>query len=124
MRPTWYLWEESAFWILTGPWAKLAERVQTDPTLAITVDVCDVTTGLTNQVIARGPAEVLPFDIPRGRRLLSRYLGPTERGWDPRFLGYLYDDPGELGTVWVRMAPTFLRAMDLSYQASADREET
>jgi hypothetical protein len=124
VRPTWYLWEDSAFWILTGPWARLVARVQTDPALAITVDVCDVMTGLTKQVIARGSAEVLPFDVPRGRCLLSRYLGSDEQRWDPRFLDYLYNDPAELGTVWVRMAPSFLRATDVSYQISADGDES
>jgi hypothetical protein len=24
VRPTWYLWEDGAFWILTGPWATRA----------------------------------------------------------------------------------------------------
>jgi hypothetical protein len=81
-------------------------------------------TGLTKQVIARGSAEVLPFDVPRGRRLLSRYLGADEQRWDPRFLGYLYNDPTEIGAVWVRMTPSFLRATDVSYQISADRDET
>ena len=27
VRPVWFLWEDGAFWILTGPWAKLFERV-------------------------------------------------------------------------------------------------
>ena len=124
VRPTWYLWEDFAFWILTGPWARLPARVRTDPGLAITVDVWDAMTGVTKQVVARGSAEVLAFDVPRGRRLLSRYLGSDEELWDPRFSAYLYSEPAELGTVWVRMAPTILRATDVSYQVSADRSET
>jgi nitroimidazol reductase NimA-like FMN-containing flavoprotein (pyridoxamine 5'-phosphate oxidase superfamily) len=36
VRPTWYLWEDQAFWILSGPWAKLLDRVKADPHLAIT----------------------------------------------------------------------------------------
>jgi len=39
VRPTWYLWEDQAFWILTGPWAKLLDRVRADPALALTVEV-------------------------------------------------------------------------------------
>lgn len=116
VRPTWYLWEEQAFWILTGPWAKLLDRVGTDPALALTVDICDTTTGLVRQVIARGHAEVVPFDTPRGRRKLSRYLGPDETRWDPRFRRYLHDDPTERGTVWLRLRPTSLTATDLSYR--------
>jgi hypothetical protein len=42
VRPTWYLWEDEAFWILTGPWATLPARVRTDPAIAIVVDVCDL----------------------------------------------------------------------------------
>jgi len=113
VRPTWYLWEDGAFWILSGPWARLLGRVRKDPRLALTVDVCDLPTGLVRQVIARGEAEVLPFDTDRGRRKLSRYLGPEESRWDNRFRRYLHDD---LGTVWIRVVPESLQAIDLSYQ--------
>jgi Pyridoxamine 5'-phosphate oxidase len=85
VRPTWYLWEDGTFWILTGPWATLPARVQADPAIAIVVDVCDLATGLVQQVIARGRAEILPFDVARGRRKLSRYLGQDETRWDDRF---------------------------------------
>ena len=77
VRPTWFLWEDQAFWILTGPWARLPRLVQADPAIALVVDECNLATGLVRQVIARGRAEVLPFDVPRGRRKLTRYLGPT-----------------------------------------------
>ena len=116
VRPTWYLWEDQAFWVLTGPWTKLFGRVKTDPALALTVDVCDITTGLVQQVIAGGRAELVPFDVPRGKRKLSRYLGHDETRWDARFRHYLHDDPAERGTVWLRLRPTFLTAIDLSYQ--------
>jgi hypothetical protein len=116
VRPTWYLWEAGAFWILSGPWARLLERVRADPALALTVDVCDPATGLVRQVIATGPAEVLPFDVPRGRRKLRRYLGADETRWDDRFRRYLYDDPAVRGTVWIRMRPSRLTATDLSYR--------
>ncbi|MFC0544385.1 pyridoxamine 5'-phosphate oxidase family protein [Kutzneria chonburiensis] len=113
VRPTWYLWEDGVFWILSGPWARLLDRVRTNPRLALTVDVCDPPTGLVRQVIARGRAEVVPFDVDRGRRKLSRYLGPEESRWDNRFRRYLHDD---VGTVWIRVVPDSLRAEDLSYQ--------
>ena len=115
IRPTWYLWEDQAFWILTGPWAKLPDHVHKDPKIALVVDTCEVTTGLVQQVIARGTAEILPFDIPRGRRKLARYLGPHEDEWDPRFRAYLNDDPQNCGTVWIRLHPTTLTTADLSY---------
>lgn len=116
VRPTWYLWEDHAFWILTGPWARLLGRVRADPAIALVVDECDPATGVVRQVIARGQAEVLPFDVPRGRRKLVRYLGVDERLWDARFRHYLHDDPTECGTRWLRLRPNHLTAMDLSYQ--------
>ncbi|MFF0744938.1 pyridoxamine 5'-phosphate oxidase family protein [Streptomyces sp. NPDC004111] len=76
VRPVWYLWEEGAFWILTGRWARLCDRVKDDPNVALVVDECDLATGLVRQVVARGRAELVPFDVPRGRRKLARYLGP------------------------------------------------
>jgi Pyridoxamine 5'-phosphate oxidase len=115
VRPTWYLWEDGAFWILTGPWATLPNRVRADPAIAIVVDVCDLATGLVRQVIARGRAELLPFDVARGRRKLSRYLGEDEARWDDRFRHYLHDDPAHQGTVWLRLRPDSLVALDLSY---------
>lgn len=78
VRPVWYLWEDHAFWVLTGPWARLFTRVLADPSLALVVDECDLATGVVRQVIARGRGEFVPFDIPRGRRELVRYLGPDE----------------------------------------------
>jgi hypothetical protein len=57
--------------------------------------VCDLATGLVRQVIARGTAEILPFDVPRGRPKLTRYLGADEPAWDGRFRRYLHDDPAD-----------------------------
>ncbi len=79
------------------------------------VDVCDTATGLVRQVIARGDARILPFDVARGYRKLSRYLGPDEERWDQRFRDYLHDAPGQRGTVWIRLEPTSLTTADLSY---------
>jgi Pyridoxamine 5'-phosphate oxidase len=117
VRPAWYLWEDGAFWLLTGPWARLMGRVQSDPAVAIVVDECDLVTGTVRQVIARGEAELVPFDVPRGRRKLARYLGPDESRWDDRFRRYLHDDPATRGTTWLRLRPGRLTATDLSYQA-------
>ncbi|WP_307804926.1 pyridoxamine 5'-phosphate oxidase family protein [Streptomyces sp. VRA16 Mangrove soil] len=115
VRPVWYLWEDGAFWVLTGPWARLFHRVREDPRVALVVDECDLATGRVRQVLARGRAELLPFDVPRGRRKLVRYLGADASLWDDRFRHYLHDDPAERGTVWLRLAPASLTAHDLSY---------
>lgn len=123
VRPVWFLWEGGAFWILTGPWARLLDHVRRDPAIALVVDVCDTDTGLVRQVIASGQVEVLPFDVPRGRRKLSRYLGADEANWDDRFRHYLLDDPVDRGTVWLRLRPDRLVAKDLSYSVGADQTQ-
>ncbi|QSB16601.1 pyridoxamine 5'-phosphate oxidase family protein [Natronosporangium hydrolyticum] len=115
VRPTWFLWEDERFWIITGPWTKLLGRVRADPVVALVVDECQLATGVVRQVIARGRADLLPFDVPRGRRKLSRYLGSDESRWDDRFTSYLYRDPADTGITWLRVHPTLLRAKDLSY---------
>jgi len=101
VRPTWFLWEDQAFWILTGPWARLPWLVQADPAIALVVDECNLATGLVRQVIARGRAEVLPFDVPRGRRKLTRYLGADRARWDQRFPAIYLMIP------WERARPGF-----------------
>ncbi|MHC5257986.1 pyridoxamine 5'-phosphate oxidase family protein [Streptomyces sp. UC4497] len=118
VRPVWFLWEDGAFWVLTGPWARLFDRVKDDPQVALVVDECDVATGRVQQVIARGRAELVPFDVARGRRKLVRYLGADEAQWDERFVGYLYDEPSERGTTWLKLRPASLTAKDLSYVAA------
>ncbi|MEY9938395.1 pyridoxamine 5'-phosphate oxidase family protein [Streptacidiphilus sp. MAP5-3] len=116
VRPVWYLWEDGAFWVLTGPWARLMRRVERDPAVALVVDECDLATGLVRQVIARGRAELAPFDVPRGRRKLTRYLGADESRWDARFRAYLHDDAASRGTTWLCLRPTALVANDLTYE--------
>jgi hypothetical protein len=60
--------------------------------------------------------QLLPFDVPRGRRKLRRYLGEDEAGWDARFRSYLGDDPATKGTVWLRVQPASMRAADRSFR--------
>ncbi|WP_103504048.1 pyridoxamine 5'-phosphate oxidase family protein, partial [Streptomyces sp. SM14] len=119
VRPVWFLWEDGAFWVLTGPWTRLYQRVRENPRLALVVDDCDVRTGEVRQVIARGDAELLPFDIPRGRRKLTRYLGPDESGWDQRFRLYLHEGRGGEPASWLRLAPARMRVADLSYRVAS-----
>ena len=97
------------------PLGKIAVAGTGGPAIALVVDECNLATGLVRQVIARGRAEVLPFDMPRGRRKLTRYLGADQARWDQRFLRYVLDDPVEKGTAWLRLRPDFLTAKDLSY---------
>lgn len=111
VRPIWYLWEEHAFWWLTGRWSKLGQLIDRDPRVAIVVDTCDLDRGEVLQVNARGTAEAQPFDADRARRWGSRYLGPDERSWR-RFEDGVFNDPT---TRFVVLEPSSLRASDHSY---------
>ncbi|WP_017627015.1 pyridoxamine 5'-phosphate oxidase family protein [Nocardiopsis chromatogenes] len=116
VRPVWYLWEGGAFWILTGPWSRLPAHLRKDPAVALAVDSCDLGTGEVLQVLARGRAELLPFDAERARRKLTRYLGPRVETWDGRFRDHLLTGPGETGTRWARIRPDRLVAEDLGFR--------
>ncbi|MBU3863503.1 pyridoxamine 5'-phosphate oxidase family protein [Streptomyces sp. 4503] len=114
VRPVWFLWEDHAFWVLTGPWARLAERLARDPVFELVVDSCDLATGTVHQVIARGRGRVVDFDTDRGRRKLTRYLGEREELWDARFS--LRGDPSARGTRWALLVPDTLWIADLSFR--------
>lgn len=114
VRPVWYLWEDEIFWVLTGTWSRLPERLRKDPAFELVVDTCDLDTGITLQVIATGHGSVVDFDVPRGRRKLVRYLGGDEPTWDDRFS--LRDDPNARGLRWARLVPDELLICDVSFR--------
>lgn len=118
VRPVWYLWEEGAFWWITGAYARLPEILARDPRLALVVDSCDLDSGEVRQVSARGDGVVVPFDPDRARRKLARYLGPDETAWEPRFATRYLREP-EQETRLVRLEPARLTARDLSFSATA-----
>jgi len=111
VRPLWYLWEEYAFWWLTGGWSRLGQLLDHDPRVALVVDTCDLRSGEVLQVMARGTAEVRPFDGDRARRWGHRYLGSDEGHWG-RFQGGVFEDPT---TRFVVLEPTTIRGRDLSF---------
>jgi hypothetical protein len=119
VRPVWYLWEDGCFWVLIGPWSGLGRRLAADPRFDLSVDVCDIDTGLVRQVLARGEGLAQPLDRPRARRKLIRYLGPDESAWDPRFS--LDGDLVARELQWARLVPHRVTARDLSFQPSLSR---
>jgi nitroimidazol reductase NimA-like FMN-containing flavoprotein (pyridoxamine 5'-phosphate oxidase superfamily) len=116
IRPVWYLWEQEAFWWLTGDWSGLGQLIARDPAVALVIDTCDLREGEVLQLIASGRAEIRPFDAGRARRTLARYLGHDESKWDQeRFVKGIFDDPS---TAFVRLEPDRLTVKDLSYLRS------
>jgi len=111
VRPVWFLWEEGAFWWLTGSYARLPEMLGRDPRIALVIDTCDLETGRTWQVNASGVGELLPFDAERARRKFTKYLGSDEEAWPEQFRT-TFKDPD---AAFVRLAPARLRALDLSF---------
>jgi hypothetical protein len=111
VRPIWYLWEEGAFWWLTGGWSSLPQLLDRDPRVALVIDSCDLSSGEVLQVSASGVAELRPFESERARRWGRRYFGPNERHWR-RFRVGVFDDPS---TRFVVLEPGKLRARDLSF---------
>jgi nitroimidazol reductase NimA-like FMN-containing flavoprotein (pyridoxamine 5'-phosphate oxidase superfamily) len=112
VRPVWFIWEDEAFWWITGAWSKLERILAADPHVAIVIDSCDLDTGEVKKVYARGTAEVVELDHDIARRKLSRYLGTDESKWDPRFVPDTFETPG---VKLARLVPTHLSASDASF---------
>ena len=113
VRPVWFLWEDGAFWWLTGGWSRLTATLKSDPRVALVVDTCHLETGTVLQVSADGDAEIYQLDRGRATRLLRRYLGGDEARWPaPVVEGTLHDPSARL----IRLEPARLRARTLSYQ--------
>ena len=115
-----YQWEDGCFWIINGPWAKLFDRVQKDPKVVLMVDTTQYDIGRIYQVIAHGDAEITPFDVPRARRMLTRYMGPDESKWSSSPTDYpgFIRDGGPPGAVWLKIKPRKLLTFNFSYSHS------
>ncbi|MDJ0385871.1 pyridoxamine 5'-phosphate oxidase family protein [Streptomyces sp. G-G2] len=101
VRPVWFLWEDGAFWWLTGAYSRMEQTLAADPRVALVVDTCDLTHAEVLSVTCRGTAQVVALDRPRAVRKLARYLGPDPHTWPARFSAPL-DDPA---TKLVRFSP-------------------
>ncbi|MFD3513016.1 pyridoxamine 5'-phosphate oxidase family protein [Streptomyces sp. NPDC058657] len=101
VRPVWFLWEDGAFWWLTGSYSRLGRIVAGEPRMALVVDTCDLSSGQVLSVTCRGTALLVPLDRARAVRKLTRYLGPGQEAWPSRFSAGL-DDPK---TAMVRFTP-------------------
>ena len=117
VRPMWYQWEDDAFWFISGPHARLFERIQQDPKVSMVIDVYELDTGRVLQVMASGDVEITPYDVDRARRMLVRYLGADESTWSTKpddYPGYLRDG-GPPGAVWLRLRPEKVLTFNFSF---------
>lgn len=108
VRPVWFLWEDGAFWWITGAYAKLPERLANDPEVAMVIDTSDLDSGTVLQVTVTGAAHVVPMDAERATRKLTRYLGPDLPTWPDRFRGALTDPDARLARLVPRRGPTIV----------------
>lgn len=115
VRPVWYLWEEGAFWIITGRWSTLGDRLVADDTVALLIDSSDLRTGEVIAVYATGRATLEPYDEQRAGRKLARYLGPDMSTWDRERFG---GGPAADGERFIRLVPDRLSMRDLSFRVT------
>lgn len=114
--PVWFLWEDSAVWILGSQASDtFPARVVADARCAVGIVDFDCASGLVQHVGMRGRATVEPFDPDRARRLLRRYLGPVERTWEKRF-STTVTSPAAEQAVLLRFVPETVVARDVSYK--------
>jgi hypothetical protein len=116
--PVWFMWEERRVWIIgSRATDSFPARIERESRCAIGVVDFDRSSGLVQHVGLRGRASIEAFDAQRARRLLTRYLGPDEPGWDARFLRTL-EAPDAEQAVLVRFMPETVVARDVSYSPS------
>jgi nitroimidazol reductase NimA-like FMN-containing flavoprotein (pyridoxamine 5'-phosphate oxidase superfamily) len=113
VRPVWFLWEDGAFWWITGSFSVLPDRLRTDPAVALVVDTYDQRSGTVLQVTVSGDALVVDMDRDRAVRKLSRYLGEDVDRWPGRFRAVLTDPDARLVKLLPRRRP---RLVDMSFR--------
>lgn len=113
--PVWFLWEHNALWIIgSRATDTFPRRIEHEPRCAVGIIDFDPSSGRVHHIGFRGRAAVEPFDVPRARRLLGRYLGAGEAAWDARFRHTLADRDSDRN-VFVRFDPQTAVARDVSY---------
>lgn len=116
VRPIWYLFEDEQFWFVTGPSPSLTGLLRAKPRIAVVVDVCDPHLGDIKYVHVRGRATVLPYDVDRGRRLISRYLGKDESRWmGDTAQRYLLDAAHDDRYALIRLRPARWTVRDIAH---------
>lgn len=109
--PVWFLWENSALWLIGNEEDSFPKRLRAEPRCAVSIVDFDVARGILRHVGIRGRAEILALDHARLHRLLARYLGPDPDKWNPWFKINIVA-PLDL---MIRIVPERTVARDMSY---------
>ncbi|HEY0613720.1 MAG TPA: pyridoxamine 5'-phosphate oxidase family protein, partial [Candidatus Elarobacter sp.] len=74
--PVWFAWEDGFIWTIGNTESDtFPGRIARDPRCAIGIVDFRPETGLLQHIGFRGTAEIVPFEIARGVRLIRRYVG-------------------------------------------------
>lgn len=109
--PVWFLWEDGCLWLIGNRSDSFVKRLAADPRCAIGVVDFDAKAGILRHVGVRGRAEIGGMDKARLHRLLLRYLGPDEAGWNAWF----YDNVAAPLDAMIKVTPRTIVAKDVSY---------
>lgn len=112
--PVWYIWEKGALWMLGTEDGSSVRRLEADPRCAVEIVDFRNAAGVLLHVGYRGRASVEPQDTARFRRLLARYLGPDEAGWNPWFLENIARIEDPRGR-FIRLVPESTFTSNVSY---------
>ncbi|WP_404456864.1 pyridoxamine 5'-phosphate oxidase family protein (plasmid) [Virgibacillus necropolis] len=109
--PVWFIWEDKFLWVIGTPGDTFPLRIGKNPNCAIGIVDFNPTTGKVLHAGFRGKATVEQFNFDLAKRLFTKYLGPKENNWDPRFKN---QDPQN---VFIRFEPETVVVRDQSYTA-------
>lgn len=109
--PVWFLWEGGHLWLIGNRADSFVKRLVVEPRCAVGVVDFDARAGILKHVGIRGRAEIGAMDKARLHRLLSRYLGSDETGWNAWF----YDNVAAPLDTMIKVTPESIVAKDVSY---------
>lgn len=107
--PVWFLWEDSAIWLIGGEEDSFPKRLRAEPRCAVSIVDFDVTSGILRHIGIRGHADVCCIDPARLHRLLARYLGQDD--WNNWFKANVVDSLD----LMIKITPESTIVRDMSY---------
>jgi len=112
----WYLWEDSAIWIIVDEgFHTIQERIRAEPRVAVGFADFDPSKGFLQHVSIRGTASIERWDDDRAGRLLHRYYCQLQdyRESSPHLEGEVR---GEHPMLFLRIRPESVFLREQSYR--------